>query len=375
MRRRLAPLALLAACAGGATDSGTTDGADGADGTEAPEDLAQTLPNPGAYGVGYTTSALTFADPVSGEDRSLYLAWWYPSSEDTAEAEILYRTPPNSAGAVAEAPPLDGTWPVVVFSHGHQAFAEASGRLMAHFASHGWLVVAPDHTDNTFTDGDNRTTEIYAQRPLDVSAVLDHLEAGGHPLADQADLSAVVAVGHSFGGYTLFALAGATYDLDTLLPQCEAGTGPSSFCSTMTDDLAARLAAGFSDDRVDAWMPMAPGDQQLFGEAGLGGLSAPVLLLSGDLDPRVTDNPDRYWAAMDRGEHRHVVVAGGGHQTFTDYSEALEVIDGLIDKETGWALTHAYTLAFARRHALGDEAVQPVLDGELEIAAEATVLR
>ena len=111
---------------------------------------------------------------------------------------------------------------------------------------------------------------------------------------------------------------------------------------------------------------MAPGDQSLFGPDGLGGLSAPFLLMEGDLDPRAGDNPDQYWAGMDGADDRYLRVLGGGHFTFTDQS-GQELIDGLIPREEGWPIINAYALAFARRHALGDETVAPVLDGELSL--------
>ena len=366
-------LALSLACAADPADSGAVPAADEVGPTYA--DPATDLPAPGPFGAGYATLSMSYDDTVRGGQRDLHLAVWYPSPEPTVGAELRYRDLLVSADAVLDAPLRDGRYPVVVFSHGHQAFAEASGRLMAHLASHGWLVVAPDHTDNTFFDGPDRETEIYVQRPLDVSAVLDFVaEAADGPLAT-ADLDAVVAVGHSFGGYTLFGLAGGAYDIEGLGPACAAGTGPASFCSTYTDALGGRLQAGFSDDRVDAWIPMAPGDANLFSADGLAALSAPVMVLSGDLDPRVGDNPEQYWAAMGRGESRHVVVSGGGHQTFTDYSEVLESFDGLIGAEEGWDITNAYVLAFARVHGLGDDDLRPVLDGEVVISAAAEVQR
>ena len=371
-RLSLSISALSLACAADPADSGVLGAADPG---PTYDDPATDLPAPGPYGAGYSTLSMSYDDTVRGEPRAMHLAVWYPSTAPTFGETLRYRDLLVSANAVMDAPLRDGRYPVLVFSHGHQAFAEASGRVMAHFASHGWLVVAADHTDNTFFDGPDRETEIYVQRPLDVSAVLDFVaQAADGPLAT-ADLDTVVAMGHSFGGYTLFGLAGGAYDVENLGPACADGTGPASFCSTYTDDLGARMQAGFSDDRVDAWIPMAPGDANLFSPDGLADLSAPVMVLSGDLDPRVGDNPSQYWATMDRGEHRHVVVEGGGHQTFTDYSEVLESFDGLIGAAEGWDLTHAYTLAFARVHGLGDDSLRPVLDGEVVLSAAAHVLQ
>lgn len=345
-------LAGLGACAGESKGPAADSGA-------AALDLAAFLTAPGPHGVGYAVSELRYPDPAGDGQRTLALATWYPSPDDTADASIDYQGAFPRTGALEGAVRADGTFPVAVFSHGHQAFPEASGFLMAHLASHGWVVVAPEHTGNTFLDSPDRETPIYYQRPLDLSATLDHVLAqpGNDP-------ERVVALGHSFGGYTLFAAAEARFD-EAVLAACLDGSDTSAFCSTMTDGDAARFRAGFSEPRVDAWIAMAPGDQRLFGGAGLSGLSAPVLLMTGSVDPRTGGDAAPYWAALDRGENRHVSITGGGHQTFTDFSGTLESPEGLIAPEDGFPIVEGHVLAFAMRHGLGDTRMQPVLDGEV----------
>jgi len=329
------------------------------DSASEPLDLVAYLTEPGPYGVGYDRSEVRYPDPTGSGERTLALATWYPSTAQTEGAEITYQGVFARSGAVEGAPRADGVFPVAVFSHGHQAFPEASSFLMAHLASHGWLVVAPEHTGNTFLDSADRETAIYYQRPLDLSATLDHV------LADpSADPEHVVALGHSFGGYTLFAAAGARFD-EAVIAACLDGSDTSAYCSTMTEAEADLLRAGFSEPRVDAWMALAPGDQRLFGAAGLSDLSAPVLLMTGSVDPRTGADAGPYWAALDRGENRHVSVVGGGHQTFTDFSGTLESPEGLIAPEDGFPIIEGHVLAFARRHGLGDTRMQPVLDGTL----------
>ena len=46
-------------------------------------------------------------------------------------------------------PALGGPWPIILFSHGNQGIKEQSFFLTEHLASHGYLVVAPDHQYNT----------------------------------------------------------------------------------------------------------------------------------------------------------------------------------------------------------------------------------
>lgn len=371
-------LLLLAACGDKAgSDSGTSDD------TGTAEDLARTLVSPGPHGAGYVETEVSYADPVAGlpgeeaaGSRTLRLAVWYPSSEETLGEEIRYGgvflgDDVVEGAAWAEAPA--GGFPVAVYSHGHQGYAEASSFVAAHLASHGWVVLAPDHTGNTTFDGSDRETAIYIQRPHDLSAVLDAALEGELSALGGAELDAgaVVALGHSFGGYGLFAAAGASYDA-ALQAECLSGADTSAYCSTMTEAHAEVLATGFSEPRVAAWLPMAPGDFRLFGAAGLAELETPVVLLSGELDPQVGDNPMQYWEALKQGgtaEHRHLEILGGGHQTFTDFSGSLEDFEGLISAEEADPVVLGTVLAAARLHGQGDATVQPVLDGEITWSA------
>jgi predicted dienelactone hydrolase len=281
-------------------------------------------------------------------------------------------------GVWLEASPAPGPLPVALFSHGHQGYAENSSFLMEHLASHGWLVLAPDHTGNTTFDPPDRSTEIYFQRPADLSAVLDHMAGleASDPLAGLQG-EPIVALGHSFGGYTVFALAGAAFDVEALSAACAAGTGPSPFCSTWSPDLASLFEAGFYDPRVSAFLPAAAGDSNLFGGGqGAAEVQGPVLMMTGDLDSSTPTDGEAWWAALSGGEHRRLQISGAGHQSFTDYAGLLgdAGLEGLIDEQRGWDIVNAYTLAWLRL-AAGDTSVAPVLDGELTLDQAAQILR
>lgn len=353
---------LLLACAG----SGDTD-------TDTPEDLLRTLPSWGEYGAGYAATEVSYDNPGLDEGapdtRTLHLAVFYPSSEDTLGEEVTFQDvfPGEDIGldaAWADTP--EGGFPVALFSHGHQGYAENSSFLMAHLASHGWVVLAPNHEDNTFFDGSERATDIYLQRPRDLTAVLDAAFGGelGLPALDEDTL---VAMGHSFGGYSLFASAGGVYDT-TVIEACLDGSDTSAFCSTMTEEHAAVLEAGYHEDRIRAWLPMASGDYRLFGADGLGAVDEPVMLMSGELDGQAGNSDDYQAALPDSPDNRHARLLGGGHQTFTDFSGILESGDDLITAEEADPIIDALVLAFLRRHGLEDSSVQPVLDGELVIS-------
>ncbi len=328
-----------------------------------PVDLVASLTEPGPYRVGFLTDNVTWTDPLSG-DRSLRLVVWYPTREEAGD-EVLYNGFVPAEGVLGGAVPVDGPLPVAVFSHGHRGYAENSGFLMEHLASHGWLVAAPDHTGNTTFDDDERRTGIYYQRPMDISAVLDWLGSipAAHVLAGRPDGGPTLMLGHSFGGYTLLALAGAVYD-GAVLDACAADPS-DGLCSDLDADSRALFDAGFLEPRIGAFIPMAAGDFGRFGAAGVEAIEAPVLMMTATLDQPAGSETDALWAAINDGDDLGLVLEGGGHQSFTDYADILEEVP--LAADDGFAVVNAYALAWGRR-LRGDSAVDALLNGTTRVS-------
>ena len=337
---------------------GCTPGAN--DSAAPPVDVVTRLTAAGPFSVGYVEDAVTYPSPTG--ERTLRLALWYPSDATSGGSASagLYVAGPDVYAHAAVAP---GRFPVAVFSHGHQGYAENSGFLMEHLASHGWIVAAPDHTGNTTFDGSERTTEIYFERPLDISAVIDTLPSIT-PVGGSVADGPVLALGHSFGGYTMFGLAGGAYD-PSLCP------ADGSYCSTMTEDWATLFAAGFLDDRVGAFVAMAAGDYDLFGAAGLAAIDRPFLHLTASEDQGPGSEGDTIWAGLDDGDDVGVILDGGGHQSFTDYADVLE--DVTLAATEGFRIVDAFVLAWGER-MLGEDDAAGVLDGDISVS-DAAVLR
>ncbi len=345
-----APLALVLAvlaCAAGC----------GGEADPPPVDLAAELRAPGPHAVGYRSLPVTYMHPISGAPRTVEVLVWYPAQAVPRGDHPLYLLRVSQV-AVTDAPALElGALPVVVFSHGHQAYASVMGDLMEHYASHGFLAIAPMHTGNTFADGADRQTEIYHLRAHDVGAALDQLATGGPALV----------VGHSFGGYTAYALGGARYDLDTLTAACGAGTGPSAFCSSFSETEAAQFRPGLRDERLKAVFAIDSGDFDLFGASGVGALSVPVLHM---VASQSVAGGDRYWDALTTPARTRVVLKDGAHNDFTDSCGAGAAIQcSALPAAQVLPMVRAYGLAFARASLLGDTAVEPVLRGELEVSS------
>jgi predicted dienelactone hydrolase len=366
-------LALALGCTGGdPAKSGAAAGDTAADSGEASgRDLTlDEVGERGPHAVGFRVEELTYESLLG--PRSLRLALWYPTEADAGE-DVRYNGIMEAPGVLGDAPPSADSAPLHVYSHGHQGYAEASGFLMEHLASHGMVVAAPDHTGNTTFDGSERETPIYYLRAHDISAVIDHLTEGGSP-GLTVDTAGITASGHSFGGYTLHALAGARYD-EELIQDCLSGADTSAYCSTMTEADAEVLRGGLLDARIVAGLSMAPGDARLFGAAGLAELQWPVLHMTGSLDPQTGGVSEELWSALDAADdgHHRVDIEGGGHQTFTDFSGVLESFDGLIEPERGFEIVRSYGLAWIA-HQRGELDAGPLLSGEREVDAAVTVM-
>ncbi|TNF24196.1 MAG: hypothetical protein EP329_25495 [Deltaproteobacteria bacterium] len=339
---------------------------------------------PGPYNVGYRTETLTYTPAGDTEERTLRVAYWYPT-RDTEGDNPLYAGLLAAPGAFVDAAPVAdvGALPVLLFSHGNGGFAEQSSFFTEFLASHGFFVAAVDHTTNTFIDIQNDADpRIFRWRPQDISALLDHVEAlpAEHPLHGLPS-DAVALAGHSFGGYTTFAVGGVGFGVDLMLAYCQANELPNGACETVADD-EALYRAGFYDARISALVPMAPAGMLLF-TGGFDTIVAPMLLMTGAMDettPNATEGNVAWSNLSGEAGNLRIDFATAGHFTFSDACEldvgaAFE--DGcgeaFLDADAAHTAIDAYALAFLRLQLLGDTGGVPLLDGTVSIEDDVTL--
>jgi len=251
--------------------------------------------------------------PGTDDEPALQIKAWYPAAGDGAGplAEIEYEIELKPADwqafepsvvtghAVRDAPidPGVGARPLVVFSHGYLLNPEWYSELVEHYASKGFVVLAPEHVE---VDWLLASAASFA-RPRDVSRTLDlaeRLTADDGALAGLIDVDKVAVVGHSYGGYTALAVAGARFDLAAFEERCAAlaSDDPKTFlCAPFLGkaeemaalaglaDVPAGLWPSQGDPRVDAIVPMA-GDAYLFNDAGLESIDVPMMAIGGTMD-------------------------------------------------------------------------------------------
>lgn len=326
---------------------------------------------PGYYRVGYRSGFEVTYDAVGEPGRTFEFVVWYPTlDKDGPEAKYynVFRRPGVQRDAsLAITQPA----PILIFSHGNSSFAEQSYYMTEFFASHGFVVVALNHTGNTFKDtqgGIDLTSGAF--RPQDITALLDRLEDWPADDVLKPVLSdKVVLSGHSFGGYTTLASSGSGFDVDYAENYCAMTT--DDFCEILSADGVADLfRGGLGDARIKAAIPQTPGGFLVFQDK-LSEIKVPTMLMTSLLDatlPAVQEG-DPIWSAME-GPHMRVDLLRGGHFTYSNMCElfgAAVLDDGCSDQFLPFPIASqiidAYSLAFARKHLLGDASNDALLDG------------
>ena len=239
--------------------------------------------------------------------------------------------------------PLDIYWsqdsqgPLVVISHGFGANRRFFAYLARHLASHGLTVVAVEHPGSNGNVLWNRSdprgagprsilpAQEFLDRPRDISFVLDRLaivNRYSYSLRHRLNTQQVTLVGHSLGGYTGLALAGAPLDLSWLEPRCRHGDPlaliPTDWLQCTALDLPTRYA-NLQDRRVTQLILLNPLTGLLFGQAGLSRVRVPTLMLASSQDT-ITPMASQQLAAFAQlsGEKYLLSAIGASHLSAGD---------------------------------------------------------
>lgn len=222
----------LAACSSSKDSAAPADaGSDAPSGPRSVVAGSGTYEKPGPNPVGHAIFTVT----DTARSRSLVVQLWYPaaaSAKSAADAgtaiEDLVLDPADHAtmaALVAAAPagctrrkvksakdaePASGAWPLVLYSHCHGCTRFSSGAIAERLASHGYAVIAPDHTGNTLFDEQRGVDAplngaFLEVRRGDISFVLDQAFEGSalpEKLRGKFDPAKVAMFGHSYGGAT-----------------------------------------------------------------------------------------------------------------------------------------------------------------------------
>lgn len=189
--------------------------------------------------------------------------------------------------------------PVIVISHGLGSDRKAYQYLAEHLASYGFVVAIPEHPGSSerqllaLLNGqadDVAEPREFVDRPLDIKLLLDELTVRSQwdpTFQGRLNLQQVGVAGHSFGGYTALALAGAKIDFERLRQDCATNLNNTLNISLVLQCRALVLPRqnyDLSDPRVKAVIAINPIDSSILGPSSLSQIRIPVMLVTGSAD-------------------------------------------------------------------------------------------
>lgn len=165
---------------------------------------------------------------------------------------------------------------MVLFSLRFEGIQFQSFLHVAHLASHGFIVVSPDHHGNTipddFADIVDKSTAV--NRAFDMKFLMDQMLDGGTDagmeFSNSVDGDRIGMSGDSYGGYESFILTGGEVRGSSL------------------DETTVTLGT-FTEPRVKANLPMAPRtmrrvDAVTLGDSNFQTVTVPTLIIGSELD-------------------------------------------------------------------------------------------
>jgi predicted dienelactone hydrolase len=223
---------------------------------------------------------------ASVRDSNVTFDIWYPAHPGGKAVTVggngvFYGTP-----AGRKAPRRDGTFPLVIMSHGAGGNAGQFGWIASRLADRGYVVVLPNHPGTTSGNASAQAAVRVWERPQDVTAVLDHMT--GHPDDfGHVDIDNIAVVGFSAGGYTALALSGARVDPDKLQGFCDQSDHGMSDCAFLRHfgidlhqiDLSP-AAQDLRDARVNTGVIVDPGIISTVTTESLSAIDIPLYVIN-----------------------------------------------------------------------------------------------
>ncbi|WP_405404027.1 alpha/beta hydrolase family protein [Paracoccus sp. Ld10] len=318
-------------------------------------------------------------------DRTLQTEIWYPAADGTQPGttyDTILRdgvTPTVLTGSAArDAAPAEGTFPLVILSHGYPGNRYLMSHLAENLASKGYVVVSADHPDSTYDD-QGAFASTLVNRAVDQRFLLDSMAGLEDEVGAITDADNAAVIGYSMGGYGAMIFGGAGLSR-TAVDRTE----PERFVPPR--GLLARLAAGSEDHaslvdpRVKAVVAIAPwGRQHDFWNAdGLNDMTKPLLLVAGSDDDvsvydairqifEQTTATTRHLLTFDHANHNAAAPIPAPTEAWA-MSESLgrapfdHYADAVWDNVRMNNILQHFTTAFLDRHLKGDDSRAPFLD-------------
>lgn len=346
---------------------------------------------PGTYTVGVTT--ITATDPkrlntanfILNTERQLVLEVWYPTAQAKPQEQRKLATYKNvtrlhnpfelQGQAYRDAPALsEGSFPLILLSHGFTGYRTQMFYLGEHLASHGYVVVGIDHTGSTNADiqkTEDRAagvTDMFYNRARDQQFLLDYFADQASPVEAIVDTDRAAIIGHSMGGFGALNTVGGCYDFKSEFFK-DAGV-PTAIAMVLPFTLNSCFGGGEQvDPRWKAVQLLAPwgGEANVHNIDAMAKITVPTFYLAGD-----QDNTSGFKNGIKRlhertgSEHNYLLVfANARHNigphpapaaSFATDFELGHYFDPVWDTETLNRVVEHMSLAFLDCHVKADPA-------------------
>lgn len=271
------------------------------------------------------------------------------------------------------APQGGSAFPLIVISHGIASDRYAFAYLAEHLASYGFAVAVLEHPGSNA----ERIQQYFAglaappdakefiNRPLDIKYLLDELqrrEKFDPALRGKLNFQQVGAIGQSYGGYTVLALAGAQINFNKLRRDCTPNNSSLNLSLILQCQAADLTQKNYSlnDNRIKAIIAINPIDSSVLGQTGIGQIPVPAMLVAGSQDifaPPVSEqirpftwlaNPNKYLAIIENATHFTAIAESPANKG------VLPVPAGLLgpDPTPVYSYLKALSVAFLETHLL-----------------------
>ena len=211
------------------------------------------------------TSIFCLVIAISACSNGLYKLEPGPYSTSIVESTVLHDAVQERDVTLRVIyPEADGPLPLVVFSSGMFCFPQMYDQITSHWASHGYIVVLPNHLDspNLGKIKPEYLAKLLSSRIRDMSFVLDELGEVEAVIDLKVDPRKIAVAGHSFGGMISMVKSGLDLKADEYI-----------------------YAGKTTDDRFTATVVMSGvGQMNQMTENAFDGLTGPLIATGGTLD-------------------------------------------------------------------------------------------
>lgn len=254
---------------------------------------------------------------------TMTVALYYP----TMAAPRTIAMGPFTIDVAIGAKPVDRIKALILLSHGNAGTELGHSTLAQALARSGYLVAALRHPGDNWQDRslmEKSPERYFDERSRQASRVIDALLADSawkDRITTDSQGPRVGALGHSAGGTTVLALAGARPDLSRMRKHCqtEASEDPI-FCGVGRSAVATPLpaaATSLRDERVRAIVAMAPAGVPLTAES-LATVRPATLIYEAELDRYLVPRFHAEWVASNLPTPNLHRVPNAWHYAFMD---------------------------------------------------------